>query len=582
MHSGPEKKIYIDLRDNAAVVVDKVIQTPAMRIILSIPSGSVFGSSVKDFQILNRESKTAGKEVVIESSDTRVLELAALSDLGITKTTVRKKERTFSDIVPRSSLPKKSSPPVEKAEDMEESIFPKKIAISKSVTRKEKPSIPTPPFWVKSQNPEIIPKTIYPVFPPEMQTVSGKARLSVPEVTNPSESLESEKISSPRKKWKMIMWGSIVLVVLILGWFLGFRVFARAVVTLELRKTLVQFEETVQAGTKITTSQIGNPLMIPAELMIKKANLSETFPVSGREKVAIKARGKLMVFNAYSSSPQTIVQNTRFVSPEGLVFRLDTKTTIPGAKIENGKIIPSSIEVGVTADMAGESYNVSASTNWKIPGFEGTPKYAGFYGEAKIIMKGGFMGERAIATDADTTAAKEKIHSDLESALKGQMVLLETFKLIDGASQFRILSEEIEPDTQDAAKMRIFAEGELTYLVFDEDMLRETIVKKAREKAKEKLSGELRALPFALSYKNIQPNFGEGVLTSGMTGTIEFEPAIDPEKLKEELKGKNDNEFRAYALSLDSYISRGSLEFFPHRWVGRIPNDTQKIQVILK
>ncbi len=575
-----EKKIYIDTHDDAAVVVDKVIQAPTARVVISVPTGALFGSSVKDFQILNRESRTAGKEVIVESADARTLELAALSDLGIVKATGRKKERSVSDIVPRSSLPRKTPRAVLKEEDVEEvPIITKKAPVLKTSPQKEATSMPTPPFWEKSKIPEVVSKTVYPIFPPEMATTMSKPD-STSGPTVPSVRPEPE--SRPRSKWKLFMWGGGVLALLILGWFLGFHVFAKAQITLELRKNLVQFEETVQAGTKVATPQIGNPLLIPAELMVKKANLTETFPASGRENVSVKARGKLTVYNAYSSAPQPIVQNTRFVSPEGKVFRLDTKITIPGAKIENGKIVPSSIEVNVTADMAGESYNIPASSGWKIPGFEGTPKYTGFYGEAKTQMKGGFVGERAHATEADTAAAKEKIHSDLEAALRGQMVLLETFKLIDGASRFRVILDEIIPDPQDEKKMQIFSEAELTYLVFDEEMLKDAVVKKAREKAKEKLEGELRVRSFEFSYKNIQPNFGEGILTSGMTGTIEFEPALDPEKLKEELKGKSDNEFRVYTLSLGSFVLRGNLKFFPHPWVGRIPKDVGKIKVILE
>lgn len=579
-----EKKIYIDTHNDAAVVVDKVIQAPTSRVVLSVPTGATFGLSVKDFQILNRESRTAGKEVIVESADARILELAALSDLGIVKATGRKKERSISDIVPRSSLPRKTPRVILKEKDVEEELkVTKKSVTSKTSPQKEAVSMPTPPFWEKSKIPEVVPKTVYPVFPPEMEGVIGKSD-SVP-VPTPAVSPDHEESERPpRSRWKLFVWGGVIFAVLVLGWFLGFRVFAKAEVTLELKKKLVQFEETVQAGTKIATPQISNPLSIPAEMMVKKQNFAETFPASGREKVSVKARGKLTVYNAYSSAPQPIVQNTRFVSPEGKVFRLDTKITIPGAKIENGKIVPSSIEVSVTADVAGESYNIPASSNWKIPGFEGTPKYTGFYGEAKAPMKGGFVGERAHATDADTAAAKEKIHANLEAALKGQMDLLikDSFQLIDGASKFRIISDEITQDTQDETKMQILSEAELIYLVFDKAMLEDSVVKKAREIAKKELSGELRYRPFDPVYKNAQPNFNEGILTFGLTGTIEFEPDISPEKLKEELKGKSENEFRAYMLSLGDYIMRASLRIFPNFWPGRIPNDIGKIRVILE
>lgn len=584
MSPAPEKKIYIDPHDDAAVVVDKVIQTPTPRVVLSIPSGASFGSSVKDFQILNRESRTAGKEVIVESADARTLELAALSDLGIAKATGRKKERSISDIVPRSSLPRKTPRSVtkEKEEDKDEIPVLTKTSAPKAPQKKESTSFPTPPFWEKTRSQDIQPKTIYPVFPPEMGMETQSVKPAAGPVPGSIEPEEEEAGGSNKKRWKLFLWGGVGIAVLALGWYLGSYVFAKAEITLELRKTVVKFEETVQAGTKVAAPQLGNPLMVPAELMVKKANLTEAFPASGREKVATKARGTLTVYNAYSSAPQPIVQDTRFVSPNGKVFRLDTKITIPGAKVENGKIVPSSIDVTVTAATSGEAYNVSSSTNWRIPGFEGTPKFAGFYAEAKSPMKGGFVGEQAVATDADTAAAKEKIHDDLEAALKGQMILLETFKLIDGASRFRVLSEDVTPDSHDPAKMNILAEAELTYLVFDEEILKDAVAKKMREKAKEDLSGELQVHSFDFAYNNVQPNFTDGTLTVQMTGSVEFQTVLDPVKITEELKGKNEDEFRVFVNSLGAYISRGNLVFFPYRWVGRVPNDADKIKLILE
>ena len=56
-----------------------------------------------------------------------------------------------------------------------------------------------------------------------------------------------------------------------------------------------------------------------------------------------KARGSLTVYNEYSSSPQTLVATTRFESPEGKIFRIEKNIVVPGAKIEEGKIIASTI-----------------------------------------------------------------------------------------------------------------------------------------------------------------------------------------------------------------------------------------------
>ncbi|MEK7465402.1 MAG: hypothetical protein AAB631_01340 [Patescibacteria group bacterium] len=574
LSSSQEKKIFVDIKDDVAMVVDKVIHMLAPRIVIVLPENSAVGSSLKNFQVLSRESKTAGKEIVIESSDEHALELATLAELKILHSSLlRKKEKSVSDIVFRAGLPKRV--PQRAAANVEtEEIKPEKtVPLKPAPRKKEKESMPTPAFWEKSKETPQSGKTIYPVFPPELQTALGG------EITFPKK--EPEEFTRPHRSWrKWAVIGGGIVVLVALFWFLGFRVLPRAEITVTLKKTPVEFEETAQISTKVSTPQLGSPLVVPGQLMVKRGNLTETFPASGKENVATKAKGVLAVYNAYSSAPQAIVQNTRFLSPEGRLFRLDVKTTIPGAKIENGKIVPSSIDVTVTADAAGDTYNVKASAGWHIPGFDGTPKYAAFYAEAKSSMKGGFVGMRSVATAADTAAAKVKIEKDLEVALQSQMILLQQLKLIDGASSFKILSEDVEPDAQDATKMSIFAEGELKYLVFDETTLKNAIVQKAKEKVRGQLDDNLRVRSFDFSYLNSQPNLEQGTLATGMKGTVVFEPDVSEEGIKAALLGKTNDAFKGYVLSIKG-LEKAKLTLDPF-WVFSIPTDPAKVTVVLE
>ncbi len=74
---------------------------------------------------------------------------------------------------------------------------------------------------------------------------------------------------------------------------------------------------------------------------------------------------------------------TRFLALDGKIFRLTKGITVPGAKIVEGKIIPSSIEAAVIADQPGEAYNIGPVSRFSIPGLKGTPKYEAFYAESK-------------------------------------------------------------------------------------------------------------------------------------------------------------------------------------------------------
>ena len=99
---------------------------------------------------------------------------------------------------------------------------------------------------------------------------------------------------------------------------------------------------------------------------------------------------------------------TRFVTPDGKLFRLVSSVTVPGAQVTNGQIVPSSIDAPVAADQPGDAYNVGPVNKLTIPGFQGSPKYNAFYGQLASGTSGGFVGTKAVPTAADITSGKDK------------------------------------------------------------------------------------------------------------------------------------------------------------------------------
>src|SRR3989344_8893526 len=61
---------------------------------------------------------------------------------------------------------------------------------------------------------------------------------------------------------------------------------------------------------------------------------------SGSEEVSTKATGSIVIYNNFSSSPQKLIKNTRFETPNGLIYRISDAITVPGTSIKDGKVIP--------------------------------------------------------------------------------------------------------------------------------------------------------------------------------------------------------------------------------------------------
>lgn len=152
-------------------------------------------------------------------------------------------------------------------------------------------------------------------------------------------------------------------------------------------------------------------------LLFSVVKISDTkgvaVPATGETQVSRKASGNIVVYNAASAEPQRLVKTTRFETPDGKIYRVQTDITIPG-KTSAG---PGSLEITVVADQAGEAYNIGL-TDFTVPGFKGDPKFKTVYARSKTPMTGGFVGmEKGVSPEALAQAKEE-----LKASLKDQLI----------------------------------------------------------------------------------------------------------------------------------------------------------------
>ena len=200
-------------------------------------------------------------------------------------------------------------------------------------------------------------------------------------------------------------------------------VLPKAEVRLEPKKDRIVFD----LASRVDTQRSGVDLaknIIPGQFLESSVERSQDFLSSGREIREERAQGIITVYNEYSSSPQTLVENTRFISQDGKLFRSAKTVVVPGASISEGKIVASNIDMEAIAQEAGEGYNVGPST-FSIPGFKGTPKYTAFYGKSSNSMEGGFIGEVEVVTADDLKQA-----GLIEYPKRGQMQITDEGKRV--------------------------------------------------------------------------------------------------------------------------------------------------------
>ncbi|MSR87770.1 MAG: hypothetical protein EXS69_01210 [Candidatus Zambryskibacteria bacterium] len=137
-----------------------------------------------------------------------------------------------------------------------------------------------------------------------------------------------------------------------------------------------------------------------------------TVPVNGEEQVSRKASGTIVIYNDVSSESQRLIENTRFESPSGKIYRIASAITIPGKKNSQ----PGSIEAVVYADIPGDSHNTGL-TDFTVPGLKGTAHYSTIYARSKTTMSGGLVGMEKKVGEENLVKAKGELKTALNDEL---------------------------------------------------------------------------------------------------------------------------------------------------------------------
>ena len=525
-------KIIINKNDDARSVIKKIENSESRKIILVIPRQSVFGEEVSNFELLREAATELDKEIAIESVDENMLALARANEFEALHPLFEGGSGgKVSDILPAKSRGKAS---VEKKE------------VERSPGKNE------------------------PMMLHHLEVTSSEAPEAgvEDEVRRFEEAYEPAPRKRNHKKTLYILGGIAVLAGI---FFAGTAIFARADINLRFKKTPWQdasmMTASIDSAVGALKAQIFNPVKSATPL----------FPASGKSQVSVKAEGKITIFNAYSSKSQQLVATTRFETPDGKILRLKSQITVPGAKIQDGKIIPSSIEADIIADKPGVEYNVGPIEKLTIPGFAGSPRFDGFYGKLDTQLKGGFVGVRQVPTAADIAAAKTKTTELLKAAFGPNFLdtISGGLKIIDGASAFEVTKLAVDTNTDNDGNFSVLGQAKYTAIGFKEEDLRAALLMKARD---EDPNASFESISF--KYSKVQPDFKKGTLTFEIDSEGVVVPDFDPDAFRTSILGKSSNEVKEMILELPE-LSDGKISLSP-AWISAVPASASRVKITVE
>lgn len=373
--------------------------------------------------------------------------------------------------------------------------------------------------------------------------------------------------------WAWTLGGVIVLAGIGLAGF--FVLFPKTTITLQPQtaEQIVRFQ-----GTIVTDDSRGENIF-PGRVATLERTVQVSEETTGSAAGIAKARGKIKIYNNFSSDSQPLVATTRFETKDGKIFRLLEGVVVPGMSEKSGQKERGMIEATVVADEPGGNYNITPTT-FTIPGFKGSPKFDAFTAESTQAFTGG----DAVGTDSQKTLitadidraktqaleeAKKAVLEDLRSTLAPGEVILEDSMLLTerpGAVYPALGTAQSTFTYETRFETKTF--------VIDEAAVRERI-------ANERLTaGSTTLFPqtYSIRYTSLLPKYDTGRTDITVESTIKFQAQLNIEKIKEALLGQDEDGIRQF-LERHPEVERLQVEFHPKLIISTISKQASRVQI---
>lgn len=312
---------------------------------------------------------------------------------------------------------------------------------------------------------------------------------------------------------------------------------------------------------------------LPFEVVTAEVTAEKQVSADGTETVDLPAQGTITIYNA-QNRVQELIANTRFETPEGLIFRIRESVRVPAGTTGN----PGELSVTVYADATGGGYNIGPST-FTLPGLRGSAAFEAVYAKSERSMTGGFSGTRPAVPQATRTAEYEAMRVQLETDARAAIAdkVSSDYVLFPNAVAISFTEEPDGESTGTSATLRQKAAA--TAFIFPREPLARAIayatlgVYAGQPVTVRDISGLALAPEEGVSA-------GAQVVAFTLSGTADITWLIDAEELKAALAGKTRDAARTL-LNGFSELESARLILKPF-WKGSLPSDPADIEVVIK
>ncbi|MFA6353894.1 MAG: hypothetical protein WCW93_03095 [Candidatus Paceibacterota bacterium] len=381
------------------------------------------------------------------------------------------------------------------------------------------------------------------------------------------EPLIAVRVDHSKNKYRYMLW-FVALVSVVFCFFAFSFLFSKAEILVILKTKDIVLNKNLSASPSSSVD------VLPFELTHFSDETSKTIVLEEKD-LKEKAQGKIILYNKFSSSSQTLSIDTRLEGSNNKIYKTKTKIVIPGMGKDG---IPGQVSVDIYAEAEGAAYN-SSPLDFKILGFKGTTKYAKFYGRSVGDITGGIIGKARQVSDAQKTEIgnelqpilEDKLFNKISSQIPGFLLYKDaTFLKVDD-----IVVGLVSPDGSATLTLK----GTLYGIMFSEQKLTQKIAKDNIENYdnSEVYIPNIKDLTFSLVDKaNISFDSVQNI-NFNLSGPAKIVWKLDINKFTTDLLDKPKKDFNQI-LSKYPSIDSALVKVSPP-WIQSLPSKIKDIKV---
>ncbi|MFH1534010.1 MAG: hypothetical protein ABID64_03700 [Nitrospirota bacterium] len=565
-----KKVIYAEIDDEVTDIYDKFSSVRAKHVYIVLPKRAIFFQSIVNLKILKRKADDTGKIIYFITNDKNGIHLAGQVGIEVYNKATGEGPALFSTDVDDEKL--RITPLRATVNSVDEQaptrLAERKLSISEILRRKKTnktvdiSAIQNPPKTKKK-------KSKFVIVAPNRHALIGLTVLSI-----------------------------FILLVIVYIALPGVTIYltpSASVLEKSVNITLADYQNNqAELSTRPPHMVASYPINTTVTKSVTHYSTGKKFSDNGAN-----ASGKITIINT-TGNAWPLIDNTRFQTDEGIVFRITQGVTVPAATTADfGRL-----EVIVIADqldsydaIAGERGNIEPS-KFFLPGLrEGSQSE--LYAESYEPMTGGVTDYVSYISAEDIEAAKSRMNDELLKAAveelkvavseKSQLVAgSTTYSLLEGEGAIQLGDVTVNVagnlEGQTVSEFSVSGEVYVSGVYYDHDAMLE-ILKSELLLKKSPQKELLRINEDSTSYRIFEWDeySGKIKLTANIKGIEQF--SIDPNKengekllakIKEHIAGKDIEEAKLYIQNLPE-INKVEIDSWPV-WSPTIPNIPENIE----